>query len=201
MKKVAHLLLWALGIVGLGIAPATAVPPTVGAFAAISATWGPQVEVTITPPPSNSLGAWTYTSSNTSVATVNGAVLSILSVGTSTITATQAASGEFDSVVRTTTLTVNGAAPTIGVFAPISRPLDQGAFSITPPTTNSAGAWTYTASNPAVATIAGSTVTPLTTGTTTITATQAANWNWASASVTTTLTITGGLPPLEHLMI
>jgi len=196
MRKVSHLLLLALGIAGWGIAPANAVPPTVGAFSAISATWGPQVEVTITPPSSNSLGSWSYTSSNTSVATVSGAVLNILSVGTSTITATQAAFGEFDSVVRTTTLTVNGAAPTIGAFTPISRPLDQGTFSITPPTTNSAGTWSYTSSNPAVATISGSTVTPLATGTTTITATQAANWNWASASVTTTLTITGGTPTL-----
>lgn len=196
MRKVSHLLFLVFGILISSVSPVSAVAPTVGSFTAISTTWGPQVEVTITPPTSNSLGAWSYSSSNTSVATVSGAVLNILSVGTSTITATQAAAGEYDSVVRTTTLTVNGAAPTIGAFAPITRPLDQGAFSITPPTTNSAGVWSYSSSNPAVASISGSTITPLATGTTTITATQAANWNWAAASVTTTLTVTGGTPTL-----
>ncbi len=196
MRKNAVLLAWVLGISIFGIAPALAIPPTVGTFAAISTTWGPQVEVTIIPPTSNSLGAWSYTSSNLSVATVSGGTLNILSVGTSTITATQAASGEYDSVSKTTTLTVNGAAPTIGLFAAISRPLDQGAFTITAPTSNSAGAWSYTSSNVAVATTNGTTFTPVSTGTTTITATQAANWNWAAATVTTTLTVTGGTPTL-----
>ena len=196
MKRISSILMLSLAVAGLGTSPASAVVPTVGAFAAISTTWGPQVEVTINPPTSNSQGAWTYSSSNTSVATVSGSVLKILSVGNSTITATQAAFGEFDTVSRTTTLTVNGAAPTFGIFAPISRTVDQGPFSITPPTTNSAGVWSYSSSNTAIATISGSTITPLSIGTTTITATQAANWNWASASVSANFTFTGGAPTL-----
>jgi len=196
IKKNSRLLLWALGISLLGINPSSAIPPTVGTFAPITTTWGPQVKVTVIPPTTNSLGAWSYTSSNLSVATVSGGILNILAVGTSTITATQAAAGDFDSVTRTTTLTVNGAAPTIGLFAAISRPLDQGVFTITPPASNSAGAWSYTSGNAAVATINGSSATPLATGTTTITATQAANWNWAAATVTTILTVTGGTPSL-----
>jgi hypothetical protein len=62
-------------------------------------------------------------------------------------------------------------------------------FNLTPPTTNSGGAFTYTSSNNAVATISGSTVTIVGVGTSTITATQAATGSYATGSATATLTV------------
>lgn len=49
----------------------------------------------LTAPTSNSPGAFTYTSSNTSVATILGNIVTIVGVGSSTITANQAASAPF----------------------------------------------------------------------------------------------------------
>jgi hypothetical protein len=57
-------------------------------------------QIQITPPQSNSLGSFTYSSSNTSVATISGPnfdMITILGSGTSTITAFQAASDGYSS--------------------------------------------------------------------------------------------------------
>ncbi|CAN1572672.1 Cadherin-like beta sandwich domain containing protein [Burkholderiaceae bacterium] len=64
---------------------------------------------TITAPTSASSGAITYSSSNTSVATVSGSTITIVGVGTTTLTATQAANGNFDTASSTKTLTVAAA--------------------------------------------------------------------------------------------
>ena len=53
--------------------------------------------------------ALTWTSSNTSVATVSGNTLTVKGAGTSTITATQAGNGTYNSFSKTFTLTVNKA--------------------------------------------------------------------------------------------
>jgi hypothetical protein len=63
---------------------------------------------TIAPPTSNSSGAFTYTSSNTNIATINGSKVSLVGAGTVTITATQAADATYSSGTITATLTVTG---------------------------------------------------------------------------------------------
>ena len=55
---------------------------------------------------SNSLGAITYTSSNTAVATVSGSTVTIVGVGTTDITANQVANGSYNAASKTTTLDV-----------------------------------------------------------------------------------------------
>jgi hypothetical protein len=114
----------------------------------------------LTPPTTNSSGAFTYTSSNLAVATItssNGVFsINVIGLGTSTITAIQAASGEFSSSSSTTTLVVTGLYPIFGPFTslyglqfnntPISR-------ALTPPSSNSSGTFTYTSLNTAVANI------------------------------------------------
>ena len=62
---------------------------------------------TITPPTTNSSGAVTYESSNTNVATISGTTVTIVGIGTSIITATQAAESTYCSNFITATLTVN----------------------------------------------------------------------------------------------
>jgi len=67
----------------------------------------------------------------------------------------------------------------------------DGSFTISPPTSNnSTGAFTYTSSNTAVATISGSTVTLKGIGVSTIKATQAGDGYYTEASISATLTVT-----------
>jgi hypothetical protein len=61
----------------------------------------------ITAPSTNSNGAITYTSSNTSVATISGTTVTFISGGTSTITATQAATATYCAGSISALLTVN----------------------------------------------------------------------------------------------
>ena len=86
-------------------------------------------------------------------------------------------------------------APTLGEFTVAAKVLGDAPFTLTAPTSNSAGAFTYTSSNPSVATISGNTVTVVGAGTSTITATQAANGIYGSASATAQLVVT--VPPLS----
>ena len=63
----------------------------------------------ITTPSSNSSGSFSYTSSNTSVATISGNNMTIVGAGNSTITATQSATTNYTSGTTTTTFQVNQA--------------------------------------------------------------------------------------------
>lgn len=62
---------------------------------------------TLIPPTSYASGAFTYISSNTSVATINGRNVTFVSPGTTTITATQATDGVYQSATISATLTVS----------------------------------------------------------------------------------------------
>jgi len=81
------------------------------------------------------------------------------------------------------------AAPIISFFGNMTKAVTDLPFTITAPTSNSTGAFSYTSSNAAVATISGSTVTIIGVGTSTITASQAANANYSSGSIAATLTV------------
>lgn len=156
---------------------------------------------TLTPPVTNNSGAtWSYTSSNTSVATVSGSTLSIVGVGTSIITATQADGTNILGSSTTATLTVSLGTPSVGVFAITSKTYSPGGtFSLTAPTSGgSSGNWSYASSNLSVATVSGSTVTILTDGSCTITATLSASGNYTSATTSATLVISKATPTLSN---
>jgi hypothetical protein len=85
--------------------PATTQPPTFGTFTVPAKVVG-DVPFEITQPTSNSLGSFTYTSSNTAVATISGSTITVVGSGTSTITATQAANGIYGTGSTTATLSV-----------------------------------------------------------------------------------------------
>ena len=82
-----------------------ATPVTLGTFTVPAKEVG-DAAFALTAPTSNSSGAFTYSSSNTSVATISGNMVTIVGAGSSTITATQAASGNFGSASTTATLVV-----------------------------------------------------------------------------------------------
>jgi hypothetical protein len=86
-------------------------------------------------------------------------------------------------------------APTLSNFTIPTQYTGTAPFTITPPTSNSNGAFTYSSSNPAVATVSGSTITIVGAGSTIITATQAAAGAYSSGTITTTFVVTTAPPP------
>jgi hypothetical protein len=172
--------------------------PTFGTFTVGSKLVG-DTDFTITPPSSNSTGAFTYSSSNTNVATiVNGNQIRVVGfTGTSTITANQAATASYSAGNTSATLTVTSPnpTPTLGTFTVGPKLSNDVNFTITPPTTNSSGTFSYTSSNSAVATIVnGNQIDVLTAGTTTITAIQSYDGSYTAGSTTATLTVTDPIP-------
>jgi Secretion system C-terminal sorting domain/Bacterial Ig-like domain (group 2) len=84
----------------------------------------------------------------------------------------------------------NAVLPTITNFMmPTNKKVGDAAFTITTPTSNSTGAFTYTSSNADVATISGNTITITGAGNATITATQAAAGSYSSGSATAVLSV------------
>jgi len=95
---------------------------------------------------------------------------------------------QFHSSMQGTIIVSNPLNPTITNFSIPTKTLGDSPFTITQPSSNSTGAFSYTSSNSNIATVSGSTVTILQAGTTIITATQSATINYTSGSVTTLLT-------------
>ena len=176
-----------------------AVLPTItsGNWSTISTTWGVGA-LAITPPTSNSTGEWSYVSQNTAVASVVGSVLSINGVGATTLVATQAATADFLTISRNISVVVAGKAPTVGVFSIPSQSLNNPVYTLTPPTSTSAGAWSFKSSNENIAKISGNTATLIGSGSAVITATQAADWNWSTVSRDATITVAGATPLLGN---
>jgi hypothetical protein len=85
--------------------------------------------------------------------------------------------------------------PPLGPFAAISKTEADPPFNIVPPSSKSPVPFTYTSSNPKVATIAGSLVTIQGPGESVITASQAADGQWGPTSASTTLTVSACVPP------
>jgi hypothetical protein len=143
-------------------------------------------------PSTTSSGAFSFRSSDLLVATVDTyGVVTVVGAGSTTITASQAATSNNTGASISTTFVVNLASPTLGSFVTTPRTLGGPTFTLTAPTTNSNGAITYTSSNASVATVDATTgvVTLTGVGSTTITAWQAATSNYTSASTSTTLTV------------
>ena len=169
-------------------------------FSVLEKTFG-DASFNLVAPTTNSDGQITYTSSNTAVATVSGSRITIVRGGTATITATQATTAIYTAQAIAASLLVNQATTILSNFSAITKTFGNAAFALVAPTTNSTGSFTYTSSNPAVATIAGSTVTIVGTGTATITANQASNVNFLAQTITTTMTVSQATPAITKLDI
>jgi hypothetical protein len=144
----------------------------------------------ITPPTSNSSGSFTYSSSNLSVATISGNIITIIGVGTTTITCNQEETSEYSSETISTTFEVIDKTTTIlSNFSILSKAYGEAPFIITPPTSNSSGSFTYSSSNLSVATISGNIVSIIGVGITTITCTQEETLNYTSETISNTFTV------------
>src|SRR4051812_31122743 len=83
--------------------------PPLGPFAAITQN-GTDPPFNIVPPTSKSPAAFSYTSSDTKVATIAGSLVTIRGPGQSTITASQGGTGGYGPTSASTTLTVTAVA-------------------------------------------------------------------------------------------
>lgn len=146
----------------------------------------------ITPPITNSNGTFSYTSSNTSVATISDNIINIVGSGTSKITATQSATTNFASDIITANLQVNRGTPNLTNFTIPEKAYGDQAFTITPPVTNSDGKFKYISSNNLVATVTNNIITIIGVGTSIITAIQEETTNYLSESIITQLTVKKG---------
>ncbi len=145
---------------------------------------------------SESTGAITYLVVS-GPATVSGSTVTLTGLGTVVLSASQAASGNFDGATASTSFTVDAETPSLS-FAPIvSKTLGDAPFTVSA-TSNSTGSFTYAVvSGPA--TISGSTVTLTGVGTVVLSASQAASGNYAAATANTSFTVTAAPPVVPTL--
>jgi gliding motility-associated-like protein len=138
---------------------------------------------------SSNTNSFTYTSSNEGVAQIdsNGEV-SILNVGSTILTVSQASDTNYEAGTNTITLNITKANPIISGFADISKTYGDSSFEIIAPLSTSDGSFTYSSSSSS-ATISGNTVTIAGAGNVIITATQTPSVNYNSATITATLSI------------
>jgi hypothetical protein len=138
---------------------------------------------------SNSGLGITYSSSNLSVATIVTNLVSILSTGSTYITARQAGNATYAPAKYTRTLAVGIANQTIS-FPPIPRVIIGDPDFILNAVASSGLPVSFVSSNPSVATVTGNLVHIVSAGSTVITASQAGNTNFnAAPSVPRTLTV------------
>ena len=187
--------LFAALIISTLIAPATAV----GAVTIISTPTATTVSltqktITLTPPSTNSPGAWSIEIDNPKIATANGLTLTLLSAGTSIIRYAQAASGAYNAASRSSRLTVTPGIPTLGEFKDLTVALSSGSLSLTAPTSTSDGSWSFQSLDQSIATISGNKVTLLDGGEVSIRATQSPTLNWLTTTATMKLTVTAPSP-------
>jgi hypothetical protein len=164
-----------------------------------------------TRPTSNNTGTpITYTSNNTSVATIaadgSGNAITIVGTGIVTFTASQAATATYYAASKTSNaLTVRLVTSTFAssTFQVTSgKNVGDASFAIiTRPTSDSSGAITYASNNPTVATItpdgSGNAISLVAIGAVTFTATQAATSQYAGSTRTSNqLTVSLGNPSI-----
>ena len=136
-----------------------------------------------------------YVSSNTSVATVSGNIVTIVGAGSTVITASQAGGANYNAAVAVPqTLTVNNAGQTITFASLSAKTYGDAPFNLAA-TTTSGLAVAYVSSNTSVATVSGNIVTIVGAGSTVITASQAGGDNYnAAVAVPQTLTVNPATP-------
>ena len=174
--------------------------PVLGTFSVPTKIFGDSAFAVDTPS-SNSIGAFTYTTSDTTIATISDNTITIFGAGTCTVTATQEETSNYLSRVVTTTFTVNKASPNITGFSISNKTFGDSAFAIDTPSSDSSGAFSYVSSDTSVATVSNNTITIVGAGTCSVTATQVSTNNYISGVATTTFTVNKASPNITGFSI
>lgn len=125
-----------------------------------------------------------FASTTPQVCQVSGVTVTMLSAGRCALTADQAGDVNHQPAPQVSlAVDIAAAVPTLAWPETLRKVYGEPAFELANPQSPSAGAFTFTSSDPDVASISGRTVTLHAEGETVITATQAASGNYAAASV------------------
>ena len=130
-----------------------------------------------------------YGASPVGVCLAAGATVSLVGVGTCTVTASQPAGGNYQAGNASTTFDITPATPVIAFANPGNKVFGSGTFTVSA-TSPSAVPVTFTAAPAGVCTISGNTVTLVGVGGCTVTANQAAGGNYQAGNASTTFDIT-----------
>ena len=136
---------------------------------------------------SSSTGAFTFTISDTTLASISGSTVSIVAAGITIATVSQTADSKYLAATTTMTLTINKADPTI-VFNDVTKNFGDVDFDLVA-SSNSSGTFSFTVSDTSVATVSSSTITIIGGGSTIITLNQAEVNNYNAGVATMTLTV------------
>jgi hypothetical protein len=168
--------------------------PTVTAPSAIERIAGDPA-MTIKAPTSTSDGAWSYASSNASVASVSGNVLTIGNAGSAVITATQAATPLWSAASTTFEVRVGGITPTLGVAKEVVVAAGAKLPASALPTSNSAGKWIFATDNPAVANVVNGEIVGIAAGSTKISAYQEPAGKFGRSNIVSMVVTVSGVAP------
>jgi hypothetical protein len=158
-----------------------AIPPT---------TYSPNKKITLTATASSRLKSISYSSANTSVATISNNILTVVGSGNSLITAIQQGDNITAPVSASQNLTVNPVVQTISFPAIPAQTLSKTKVMTLAATSSAKFPITYIVANTAIATnMSSNSLTLLGTGSTTVTATNAGSQNYTPASATQTLIV------------
>ncbi len=142
---------------------------------------------------SNSSGAFSYSSSDTSVATISGSLVHIVGAGSSVITLSQETDSNYKRATATASLFVDKDVPTISDFVTITKTYLDSNFSLNPSSTSSA-AISYSATDTSVVTISGNLVHIEGAGTTSITLSQVSDDNYYAHQVSIEIVVNKATP-------
>ena len=144
---------------------------------------------------SDSTGGYTFEALTGGIVNITGSNVSILGVGTTIVSVTQAADGNYNQGSTTFTITVLPGNPIIEA-EDITVNYGESDFTLTA-TSGSTGAYTFEALTGGIVNITGSNASILGIGTTTVSVTQAADANYNQATTTFTITVLKGNPIIE----
>jgi len=147
-------------------------------------------------PTSTSTGTWTLTSSDPTIASLNGQILTALKPGKVTITAKQAAIGTFgESAPVSITVRILGKQTLLSPSS-LTKLVADPTTTIVFPTSLSTGAWTATSSNSEIVSTDGKGLTFVGAGRAVISLTQAETDSYLSSTVTFEVTVIGTPPTI-----
>ncbi|WP_313319603.1 fibronectin type III domain-containing protein [Stenotrophomonas sp.] len=131
-----------------------------------------------------------YGSGSPAICSVAGNVVTMLDAGTCVLTIDQAGNGQYLAAQQAVLhVEIAAAAPSLTWLDGINKVYGEAAFDLPDPSSNSAGAFSFSSSDTGVATISGRTVTLVGEGSATLTAHQAAQGGYTAASVELNLTV------------
>jgi hypothetical protein len=157
---------------------------------------GTPEQISLIAPVSNSTGTWTFTSSDSTIASVSGNSLTALKPGKITVTAVQGPAAKFGSSKPIISTVIVKGRQSLTAPASVEKLAGDPNIVIAYPASQSTGKWAATSSDPTIATVTANSISLGNAGSATITLTQEATETWIASSVTFTIRVFGVTPNL-----